>query len=489
MNVLNIEPKEVFKYFAQISNIPRGSNHEKEISDYLVKFAKDRELYVIQDKYLNVIIEKKSSEGYEDSDTVILQSHMDMVNEKNADYNHNFLKDPLKLYVDGDFLSAEGTTLGADNGIAVAMTLAILDGNYEHPKIQALFTTNEETGMSGAENVDINLFKDSKYLINLDSDREGEFTVSCAGGIRHSVQVELEYLNEKEIAMLNFSTFKITVNGLVGGHSGIDIDKGFGNAIQLLTRILHNIMSKDLVYLSNISGGLKVNAIPREATAIVSVEPNFEKYFLQLVKEMTNNLKKEYRETEENLNIEIEKIDTPVQVFSFHSTMYVIHTLFMMPNGLYKKNKNGDIITSTNIGVVFNNQRDGLKDVIDIESLTRSSIKSEQDFLVEQIKCIADMYSIDYINHGENPVWEYNENSKLREICVDVYKKVYGTEPKISATHGGLECGIFSKKMPHLDIISFGPNNYYLHTPDEKLSISSTERVYKYLLEVLKNLK
>ena len=477
MSVLsNIEPKEVFKYFEAISAIPRGSKEEEKISAYLVDFAKERGLKYTQDEHLNVIIEKPASRGYENKKAFIIQSHMDMVNEKNNDVTHDFKKDGLNLYIDGDFLSAHGTTLGADNGIAVAMTLAILDGDYKHPYLKALFTANEESGMSGAIGVDTSHFDDCKYLLNIDSDEEGAFTTSCSGGLRHSINIPVSY----EPTPHDSTTFKIRISGLEGGHSGMDIDKGLGNSNKLMARILDTLEKKDELYISYIEGGQKENAIPREAQACITVPEDFEDELNETIKNLLEMFKKEHRESEKNINIDVEKISNPNRVFSFRTTTDIIFAMMLSPNGVYRKAANGDLVTSSNQGVITT-----FNDTVIVDNLTRSNLNSEREYIVSQVKHIADIIEAEHQHKDSYNAWEYKEVSELRDICVDVYKRLHGESPILNATHGGLECGIFAASMPHLDMISFGPNNYYLHTPDERLSISSTERVFKYLVELI----
>lgn len=478
MNVLaHLAPTKVFHFFEAISAIPRGSGNEQGMVDYLVAFAKERGLSYTTDAHLNVIIEKPATPGYEGKQPFIIQSHTDMVNEKNEGVEHDFETEGLKLYIDGDFVTAQGTTLGADNGIAVAMTLALMDGDYQHPHLKGLFTSNEEAGMDGAKYVDTKHFEDCNYLINLDSSDEGSFTISCAGGQRHQVIIPVTY--EKTPA--KSSTFSIKISGLEGGHSGIDINKGLGNSNKILARVLHTLEKQDELYLSHITGGLKTNAIPREATAVVTVSSDFEAELRATLTELETTLKKEHRESEKNIHIEVTPAPTPMRVMSFGTTTDVISALMLIPNGVYRLAANGDLVTSSNMGVV---STEG--DTVILDNLTRSNINSEKQLIVEQTGALAALLEADHVyDQDKFGGWEFREDSPLREICVAVHKQVTGQEPGLVATHGGLECGIFATRMPHLDIISFGPNNYYLHTPDERLSISSTERVYDYLVALV----
>lgn len=481
MNILKeLNPNSVFKFFEQISAIPRGSMEEQQVSNWLVNFAKKRNLQVFQDNEYNVIIKKPASDDCDQMPGLIIQSHMDMVNEKNKGVSHDFTKDPLKLYIDGDFIKAKDTTLGADNGIAVAMSLAILDGNYTHPPISCLFTTNEESGMTGAKSVDPSLFKDYNYLINLDTDKEGEFTVGCAGGIRHSLQIPVTYIN---IPQEGYVSYLIYVKGLCGGHSGGDIDKNLANANRLMGRTLENIFRNEDVFLSYIEGGAKENAIPREALAQVIIPLDFEDNFNNIIKSLQLIFKNEYDQWEPNLTLITEKNKIPPKCFTKETTEHIILALMITPNGTLNKDKNGNVVSSSNIGVVKTTEEH-----VTIFSLSRSNIKTQSEFMSRQIICLADATNSNYNIISQNPPWEPKKESKLVDICTDVYKKTYNKDALITTTHGGLECGILYEKMPHLDIISFGPNNYNLHTPQEQLSISSSKRVFEFLLSVLEAL-
>ncbi|MCL1996492.1 MAG: aminoacyl-histidine dipeptidase [Defluviitaleaceae bacterium] len=477
MNILkSLEPQSVFYIFEQISSIPRGSLEEKQVSDWLVKWAKERNLTVVQDTENNVIITKAASPGYENAPAVILQTHMDMVCEKNAGVTHDFSKDPLQLYIDGDLIKATDTTLGADNGIGVAMSLAILDGSYSHPKLAALITTNEESGMSGARAVDPSLFTDYKYMINLDTAEEGEFTTSCSGGIRHTIEISTGNIP----IPADYITCEVHVKGLAGGHSGGDIHKGLANSNRVLARVLHKIFENDNILLSHIEGGAKDNAIPREAYALVSFPADKKSIVSVIIEKMQEDLKKEYWEWEPELKVYAQEVETLKQAFSPASTKNIIKALMIAPLGLVSATKAGNTMASSNIGVVFTKDN-----TVTISCLTRSNILSIRDYMQAQMQYVAEVCNGEYITLSSYDGWEYREDSPLRDICVAVYKQIYGKDPLVTSTHGGLECGILSTKMPHLDIISFGPNNYNLHTPQEQLSISSSKRVYEFLLKVL----
>ena len=473
----NVEPKNVFKFFEDISQIPRASKNEDAVCEYLVNFAKERGLEVIKDKFKNIIIKKNASKGYENSEGVILQGHSDMVAEKNSGTNHDFEKDPLKLYVEGDFLKAEGTTLGADNGIAVAYALAVLDGNYSHPKLCVVITADEEAGMSGAKNLDLSLIEGYKNFINLDTDREGIFTVSCAGGMGNKVIIPIN----KVPLSGEMDVYKININGLVGGHSGMDIHKNLANSNRLMARLLHEFIEKFDGKLISVKGGMKSNAIPREATAMVAIEKKFTKLdFENFIENIKRTFRKEHTDNEPNLNISFEEEKSKTYLQNGEN---IVNTLMTLPYGVLRQTEDG-VISSTNIGVV-----DTYENEIKIVNATRSSIISLREFMKYQIELVAKMAG-GYVESTEGyPAWEYKKDNPLREIAIKVYKNFSGEEAKIELSHGGLECGIFASKMEDVNFIAMGPNNYNLHTPDEKLNIPSAKRVFEFLIKFLEELK
>ena len=481
MNVLeNLEPKAVFKYFEALSRIPRGSKNEQEVSDYLVNFAKERNLEVVQDEFLNVYIKKAASAGYENAPKIVIQGHMDMVNEKNEDVVHDFLKDPLKLLIEGDFITADGTTLGADNGTAVAIGMALLDGNYTHGDLMVFITTDEEQGMSGAKSADPKRFEDYNYFLNLDSGHEGIFTVSCAGGAGHRVIIKIE-----ETAIPDeYETFTVKIFGLNGGHSGIDIDKGLAMSNKLAAEIIKSITEKMPATISHLNGGLKTNAIPREANFVVSVAKSDVDALKTVVKENEDRLKKEYQNTEKDLTVTIENSPKATVGFSQANASAIVRNILEAPLATQTKTSRGDLESSNNIGVVTTENGE-----VTLFHATRSSVGALKQVIIDKVDKLAKETGAEHVLDGSYPEWEYQENSPLREKCIAVYASMYGKEPAIESTHGGLECAIFSKNMPHLDMISFGPDHYALHTPDEKVSISSTKRVFEYIIQLLESFK
>lgn len=465
----NLKPQSVFKYFEEISKIPHGSGNTKAISDYCVEFAKKHNLEYVQDELNNVIIKKSASKGYENKPTVILQGHLDMVCEKTPGSSFNFETDPLELYVDGDFLKAKNTTLGGDDGIAVAFILSILESNtLSHPAIEALFTIDEETGMYGAIGLDGGLLK-GKTLINIDMEEEGVLTVGCAGGARADITIPIEY------ETLKGEFYKITVDGLKGGHSGVEIDKGRLNANMVLGQILNELSD---VSIAEIFGGLKDNAIPRTAYAVVNSKTDITSFAESFTKKHTV-------ETDNGLTVKIEKINFNGKCFNYTATSNIISFLNKAPNGIiaFSKDIEGLVQTSLNLGVLKTNENN-----VGFSFAVRSSKESEKLELLNQLKSVTALCGGSINTHSFYPAWEYRENSPLRDIMKNVYLKMFGKNPEVTVIHAGLECGILGEKIENLDAVSFGPNVFDVHTTEEHLSISSTERSYKYLCKILESM-
>lgn len=483
MNILqNLEPKKVFEYFEAISNIPRGSGNEKEISDYLLNFGKSLGLESIQDKALNVIIKKPGTKGYENAPTVIIQGHMDMVCEKNNGVEHDFEKDPLKLRIVDDYIYATDTTLGADNGIAVAYAMAILASNdIPHPPIEVLITTDEETGMSGAMAINKEHI-DGKILINLDNEEEGYLLVSCAGGIRSTATLNIEKQDIKDKKLI-----KINISGLKGGHSGMDIIKERGNSNKILGRVLKGLSKEVEFNIVKLNGGSKNNAIPREAEAVITINSSDEKTVIDVIRNWNDIIGNELRTQDSGLKIEALSIDDKEEKeFTDESTKKVVDLLYIYPNGINSKSVeiDGLVESSTNLGVLTTSDT-----AVEFDSAIRSSVPSLKEEIVLRSKTIVELFGGEFTTTADYPGWEYNPDSKIREICQKVHKDLYGNEAKIVAIHAGVECGLFNEKLGDLDMISFGPNLYDVHTPDEHMSISSVRNCYEYLKAILKEIK
>ncbi len=477
----NYEPKKVLYFFEEISKIPHGSYNEKRISDYLVNFAKERKLKYVQDKALNIIIYKKATKTMLNKPSVILQGHMDMVCEKNAGTDHDFENDSLKLQVDGDFISAKGTTLGADNGIAVAIALAILDSDdVEHPPLECLFTVEEEVGLRGAKVVEATNFK-SKLMINLDTDTEGIFLTSCAGGLKVEFIIDADFTELKE----EHDTFNLKVFGLKGGHSGAEIHKQRGNSNVILGRVLSSLKNEFNIFVSSIEGGAKDNAIPREATATIQVLKSDLSEVKVKLDDIVSSIKDEFRISDQGLKIELTNEKLENKVYTEDTLNKIISSLSLIPNGIDTMSMEieGLVETSNNIGVIENNGN-----TISILCAIRSSVATKKYDLLRRVELLAKNLKCTCVANSDYPAWEYNPQSFLRDVYAKTYKEIFNVEAKIDAIHAGLECGILSEKIPFVDIIAFGPDIIDAHTPDERVSISSIEKCYRLLTEGFKNL-
>lgn len=473
--------KNVFHYFEEISRIPRGSYHTEAISDYLAGFAKEKGLEFWQDDCGNVVIVKEASAGYEAAEPVIIQGHMDMVCEKEAGREIDFLTDGLDLYVDGDFLKARGTTLGGDDGIALAYALAILeDDALGHPRIEAVFTTNEEVGLLGAKEIDLSMLK-GHILLNIDSDIEGHFLTSCAGGLSAKARIPVR---RKSFAGAGAS---IVLDGLLGGHSGSEIDKEHANAVIEMGRILQYLSDRMNIGVAQLSGGLKDNAIPREAKAVIVTEDGTEEKLRAHLAEMEGILQKEYAVSDAGISVHAEMLgQKEYEVLDEDSMRRALCYLRGVPNGVMHMSLNikGLVETSLNAGIM-----ELKKTELCVTSSVRSSVGSRKEELTSRLSLLAESLGGALNVEGDYPAWEYRADSKIRSRVAEVYKKMYGKEPVFEAIHAGLECGILSDKIPDLDAVSFGPDNFDIHTPAERLSISSAERVYQFLTELLKDMK
>lgn len=478
---LNLEPKKVFYYFEQLAAIPHGSGNTKQISDYLVTFAKEHGLTYYQDEWNNVVIIQEASAGYEDAKPVILQGHMDMVCEKESGVDIDFEKDGLTLYVDGDFLKAEGTTLGGDDGIAVAYALAILDSpEIVHPRLEVVITVDEEIGMLGAQEIDLSMLKGHKML-NIDSDVEGHFLTSCAGGMTVGTTIPVTYINQTGTAV------EMTVTGLAGGHSGSEIDKEHANANIVMGRLLKYLTDRMELGIRSLKGGLKDNAIPRECTAGLLIPEEEKAEFYTYLRELEGLLQKEYAVSDGEIRIVAEeKAEEKCSVLSYSSMTKVIFYLRNVPNGVQNKSMvmPGLVETSLNLGIM---ELDG--ECLRLTSSVRSSVSSRKEDLRNKLEYLAEFLGGEISVSGDYPAWEYCADSALRADISAAYEELFGEKPVFEAIHAGLECGILSGKIKDLDCVSFGPDNYDIHTPRERLSISSTERVWRLLVEFLKRCK
>nr|WP_296006974.1 aminoacyl-histidine dipeptidase [uncultured Blautia sp.] len=482
MRVLeNLQPKRVFYYFEEITKIPHGSGNTKEISDYLVNFAKEHQLRWIQDESNNVIIFKPASKGYENAPVVMLQGHMDMVCEKTADSAHDFTKDPLTLKIEGDYITAEGTTLGGDDGIAVAYGLALLeDDTLEHPALEVVITVDEEIGLLGATALDATPLK-AQYLLNLDSEEEGYLWAGCAGGMTAVSEIPVRYQEYTD------HKWKITVSGLAGGHSGAEIDKNRANATLILARFLKEAKEQGEYAISELSGGLKDNAIPRTASALVLADEETGKALSAYAEVFTRALRTEYTGSDQGITVTVEAQGEGTEpVLHPVSQEKVLFFLLQYPNGIQKMCgfMDGLVETSCNLGITNLTPQ-----ALVGSASVRSSVGTAKKALSDKIAYLTEFLGGEYQIEGDYPSWEYKQDSSLRPIMVEVFRELYHREPEVKVIHAGLECGLFYEKIPGLDCVSLGPNMQDIHTTEEKLSISSVERVWTYLLEVLKKIK
>lgn len=481
--VKNLEPSAVFHYFEELNNIPRGSGNEKAVSDYLVSFAKEHNLEVTQDQALNVLIRKPGSKGYENSPCVVIQGHMDMVCEKLPDSKHDFEKDPIEMQVKGDMLYANGTTLGADDGIAVAMGLAVLAAtDLAHPPVELLVTTSEETGMDGAHALDPKLVT-GRTLINIDSEEEGILTVGCAGGCSAHVNLPVE----RKPLDAGRAVFAVTVTGLKGGHSGAEIHKGLANATKLLARLLDRLNGELDLQLCSVKGGTKHNAIPREAQAVVAIRKEDEGKLREIAASYGEIFRDEFKVADPDVHVVLSAPEAmPKTVMSKESGCNVMHFLYLIPNGVQSMSMDikGLVESSLNLGVVQTKE-----DSVEAISSVRSAVGSIKENIFNTIVSIATLTGGKVVRESAYPEWRYNPESKIRTVFVELYKKLYGKEPVVTAIHAGLECALFDEKFNgEMDMISVGPTMVGVHTAEEHLSISSTQRTWDYLTEVLKSL-
>lgn len=473
--------KNVLGYFAEISAVPRGSGFNQLISDYLVEFAKKHELKYVQDEALNVIIYKPATKGYENHTPVILQGHMDMVCVQESDSQHDFKTQGLELAIDGEWLHANKTTLGADDGIAIAYSLALLaDNTISHPALEVLITTDEETGMDGAKELDGSLLK-GRYMINIDSEEEGTVLVSCAGGMRVNAEIEL---TPKEA---EGTVVKIEVTGLKGGHSGAEIHKNRCNATLLLARTLNKLKEDYSYLLISMQGGEKDNAIPRHAVCEILVNDDDVAEVLKKLKELEEVYQKELNASEPGVKLPTENLGHQ-QVTAIHPTQTtkILFALMQTPNGVQTMSADmpGLVESSLNLGIF-----DATEDFAVFHYSLRSSVSSYKYYLRDRLRMLFEFLQADIEEGSEYPAWEYKKESKFRETFIEVFKRQYGYEPEVTAIHAGLECGLISEKVPGIDIVSIGPKMEDIHTPQERLNLVSAIRVFKFLEKLLEVLK
>lgn len=476
--IRNLKPQPLWNKFADLNAVPRPSKKEERVIAFMKDFGKNLGLETLEDEVGNVIIRKPATKGMEDRKMVVLQSHLDMVHQKNNDTDFNFDTQGIEMYVDGDWVRAKGTTLGADNGLGVATIMAILESSeIEHPAIEALFTIDEETGMTGAKGLKGGLLK-GDILLNLDTEEDDEIGVGCAGGV--DITATGTY-NETE-APKNTDTYTIKVKGLNGGHSGMDIIKGLGNANKLMNRML--FATKDFMQLAKLEGGSLRNAIPRESVATVVV--NSKEKFFDAFEKMNNNIQSEYKSLEPNLSITAEKTGGNLaKVMSDSDQRIFLNAMNSAHNVVFRMSSDiEDLVeTSNNIAKVM--VADGN---IKIECLTRSSVESSKNELANALTSVFELAGYEVKLAGDYPGWAPNMNSPILKVLDNLYQKMNGEKANVAACHAGLECGILGQNYPEMDMISFGPTIKGAHSPDERASISSAQKYWEFVLEILKNI-
>tara|TARA_B100001093_G_scaffold453792_1_gene462683 strand:+ start:3178 stop:4623 length:1446 start_codon:yes stop_codon:yes gene_type:complete len=476
MNVRDLAPKEVWNFFEDLNAVPRPSKKEERVIAFIKAFGEDLKLPTYVDSVGNVIIKKPATTGMEKRKTVILQSHLDMVHQKNADTDFDFLNQGIQSYVDGDWVTAKGTTLGADNGMGVATIMALLaSDSIDHPSLEALFTIDEETGMTGAFELERGIL-DGEILLNLDTEDDDEYSIGCAGGIDTN-----SFKKYDLVSISNGIAFEIIVKGLKGGHSGMDIHLERGNANKIMNRLLSAALNHDL-HIIEIDGGSLRNAIPRESVAQVVVN---DESFLENLDELVADIKNEYAVTEPDLNIEVNSIAIPNSGLSFGNSKEVVDSIYSLFNGVYKMSQTipGLVETSSSLARVILKDGD-----FTTQSLQRSSVDSSKFDVAKTIGSAFLNIGAEVEHTGSYPGWAPNPSSEILELMVPLYKEMFNADPKVQACHAGLECGILNERYPGLDMISFGPTIKNPHSPDEKVHINSVAKFWKLLLEVLKRI-
>ena len=479
MEVKDLKPQLIWQCFDEITKVPRPSCHEEQIRAYLLDFAKKHNIEAATDKSGNVVMRKGATKGHENAPTVILQAHMDMVCEKNSGVKHDFMKDAIDTYIDGDWVKARGTTLGADNGIGMAAALAVMiDDSLEHGPVEALFTINEEIGLEGAQNLGEGMLTGS-MLLNLDSEDDGEIFVGCAGGI----DTTAIFNYKKSMAPENFTYMKVSVSGLLGGHSGSDINAGRANANKLIARFIWDCSQRWAVEVSHFDGGNLRNAIPREAWAVFGVNSEHENDVVRHLNKYAEDIRNEYKGIEPSMNLEIQPVEKPEFCMDSETSIRLVRALYSAPHGVYSMSHDieGLVETSTNLAAVKMVEGERVK----VTTSQRSSVESRKRDIAGQVEAHFQLAGAKVSHSDGYPGWAPDMDSKIMKITADAYEELFGVKPAIKAIHAGLECGLFLTKYPNLDMVSFGPTMTGVHSPDEQLLIPTVEKFWKHLCRVL----
>lgn len=476
----SLEPKKLWEIFGQICEIPHPSKNESKIIDYVLNFAKEHNLEAKKDEVGNVLLRKPATPGMENKQTIVLQGHLDMVPQKNNETKHDFDKDPIETYVDGDWVKAQGTTLGADNGIGVAAAMAVMvEENIKHGAIEALFTVDEETGMTGAFALKPG-FVTGDILLNLDSEDEGELYIGCAGGI----DTNSFFTYKEEAVPAGYKAFKLEAKGLKGGHSGLDINLGRGNAIKILNRLLWDGIKDYKLRVSSLDGGSLRNAIPREAEAIIAIPAGEEEKFSKRVKELNENVKNELQTIDDNVNINLTAQSDISTVMDEKTTHNLVKAVYGCPNGAIRMvpGMEGVVETSTNLAVLKSENGK-----IEAATLQRSSVNSAKQDLCNMVRAVFELAGAEVEHTGEYPGWKPNIESPILKTMKNGYEQKFGKIPEVKVIHAGLECGLLGNVYPNLDMISFGPTIRNPHSPDEMVNIPSVKKFWDFLLDTLEN--
>ena len=480
MEVKDLKPALIWQCFDEITKVPRPSCHEEQIREYLMRFADKHGIAVKTDAVGNVVMSKKGSAGHENAPTVVLQAHMDMVAEKNSGVDHDFMKDPIQTYIDGDWVKAKGTTLGADNGIGIAAALAVMaDDSLEHGPVEALFTVNEEMGLEGAQKLGEGMIS-GKILINLDSEDDGEIFVGCSGG----VDTTAVFTYNRSFSPENFKYFKVKVSGLLGGHSGGDIHLGRANANKIIARFIWECSKKWDIEVSSFNGGNLRNAIPREAEAVFGIHSEHSSQVDKFLTEYAASIRNEYKGIEPSMDLAIESVDAPDYCIDSKTSLSLVRALYSAPHGVISMSHDieGLVETSTNLAAVKMEGDYKIK----VTTSQRSSVESRKVDIAGQVEAHFQLAGAEVTHSDGYPGWAPNMDSAIMKIAAESYEELFGQKAAIKAIHAGLECGLFLQNHPDLDMVSFGPTMTGVHSPDERLLIPTVEKFWKHLALVLK---
>ena len=480
MEVKDLKPALIWQCFDEITKVPRPSCHEEQIREYLMRFADKHGIAVKTDAVGNVVMSKKGSAGHENAPTVVLQAHMDMVAEKNSGVDHDFMKDPIQTYIDGDWVKAKGTTLGADNGIGIAAALAVMaDDSLEHGPVEALFTVNEEMGLEGAQKLGEGMIS-GKILLNLDSEDDGEIFVGCSGG----VDTTAVFTYNRSFSPENFKYFKVKVSGLLGGHSGGDIHLGRANANKIIARFIWECSKKWDIEVSSFNGGNLRNAIPREAEAVFGIHSEHSSQVDKFLTEYVASIRNEYKGIEPSMDLAIESVDAPDYCIDSKTSLSLVRALYSAPHGVISMSHDieGLVETSTNLAAVKMEGDNKIK----VTTSQRSSVESRKVDIAGQVEAHFQLAGAEVTHSDGYPGWAPNMDSAIMKIAAESYEELFGQKAAIKAIHAGLECGLFLQNHPDLDMVSFGPTMTGVHSPDERLLIPTVEKFWKHLALVLK---